>query len=199
MSSSAGYCGVLLAAGRSRRFGADKLMHRLDDGTPVALASLRALQHVLPHTIAVVRPDNHELIDALKQSDVAVVIAHDAAAGMGRSLAAGIAATAQARGWVVALADMPFIQTVSIARILAALQRGATLAAPMHDGQRGHPVGFDARFRDELLALNNDEGARSLLRAHADALTLIECDDAGVLRDIDFPQDLRAAENSSGA
>jgi len=199
MNSPAGYCGVLLAAGRSRRFGADKLMNRLDNGTPVALASLRALQQVLPNTIAVVRPDNHELIDALKQSDVAVVIANDADAGMGRSLAAGIAATAQARGWVVALADMPYMQTASIARVLAALQRGATLAAPIHDGQRGHPVGFDARFRDELLALNNDEGARSLLRAHADALTLIECADAGILRDIDFPQDLRAAENSSGA
>lgn len=190
MTSVPGYCGVLLAAGRSRRFGADKLMHALPDGTPVALASLRALRQVLPRTIVVVRPDNPQLIGALQQLDAEVVIASDADAGMGRSLAAGIAATAGARGWIVALADMPYIQPHSIALVLAALEQGAALAAPMHNGQRGHPVGFDARFLDALLVLDNDEGARSLLRAHADALKLIECGDVGIVRDIDFPHDL---------
>lgn len=166
-------------------------MHPLPDGAPVALASLRALQQALPRTLVVVRPDNLALIVALKESDVEVLIAADADAGMGHSLAAGVAATAEARGWIVALADMPYIETNSIALVLAALQDGAVMAAPSHQGLRGHPVGFDASFRDELMALEGDEGARSLLHRHANSLQLVECTDAGVLRDIDTLNDLR--------
>ncbi|MDO9190622.1 MAG: NTP transferase domain-containing protein, partial [Sulfurimicrobium sp.] len=74
---------------------------------------------------------------------------------------------------------------------LAALQSGAPLAAPFFQGQRGHPVGFDGRFRKDLLALKGDEGARQLLREHQIDLGMIECTDAGVIRDIDQPGDLQ--------
>ncbi len=60
MSGTADYCGILLAAGRSQRFGADKLMHPLASGlsmAPMACISAATLQRVLPKTIAVVRPD----------------------------------------------------------------------------------------------------------------------------------------------
>ncbi|MBI2508985.1 MAG: nucleotidyltransferase family protein, partial [Betaproteobacteria bacterium] len=52
------------------------------------------------------------------------------------------------------------------------------------------PVGFGAKLRDELLALGGDQGARAVLERHRDAVKLIECDDAGVLYDIDRKSDL---------
>ena len=109
---------------------------------------------------------------------------------MGESLAAAVAATADAKGWIVALADMPFIRDDSIAAVIAAMASGAPLAAPCHQGRRGHPVGLDRRFLAQLLELGGDQGARQLLDKHRDQLQLIECDDAGVLRDIDTPADL---------
>ena len=46
---------ILLAAGRSSRFGGNKLLHPLADGTPVALAAARNLVAALPGALAVVK------------------------------------------------------------------------------------------------------------------------------------------------
>jgi len=113
----------------------------------------------------------------------------DSDAGMGHSLAWGVARSMDASGWLVALADMPFLSSDTLKQVCLALDSGASIAAPAYRGQRGHPVGFCRTWRDDLLALTGDQGARSLLRAQSDILTLVPCDDAGVLRDIDVRAD----------
>jgi len=177
--------GILLAAGRSRRFGGDKLLHPLPDGTPMVLASINALRAVLPRMVAVVRVDNAALTAFLATHRIETVVAEQADAGMGASLAAGVAATAEASGWLIALGDMPFIQPQTVAWVASELKRGARLAAPSYRGRRGHPVGFSANYRDPLLKLSGDEGARTLLQRNAAELVLVECDDPGVLMDVD--------------
>ncbi len=177
--------GILLAAGCSRRFGSDKLLHPLPDGTPMVLASVNALRVVLPHTVAVVRPDNEALRALLETHGVRTVVAEHADSGMGASLAAGVAAIAHARGWLVALGDMPYIHPQTIARVAHELGKGASLAAASYQGQRGHPVGFSEKHRANLLMLRGDEGARSLLHQHASELVSVDCGDPGVLVDID--------------
>jgi len=64
------------------------------------------------------------------------------------------------------------------------------VAAPFHQGLRGHPVGFGAACFAELSALSNDDGAKSVVAAHRDLLVRIDVDDAGTLRDVDRPDDL---------
>src|SRR3989442_312708 len=114
----------------------------------------------------------------------------DAGEGMGTSLAAGVRATSDADGWIVALADMPFIRPETIRIVAKALRDGAAIAAPSFRGERGHPVGFARRFLEELSSLRGDDGARQLLNQHPESLTLHEVDDPGVVRDIDKPSDL---------
>ena len=84
---------------------------------------------------------------------------------------------------------MPWIRVETIAAVAAAVGAGATLAAPVHGGVRGHPVGFGAACGPALAALADDFGARSLVAAHAGALLRIDVDDPGVLRDVDTPRD----------
>lgn len=176
--------GILLAAGRSRRFGGDKLLHPVA-GAPMVLASAHALRAVLPRTVAVIRKDSAALAELLAANGIETAIAEDADNGMGASLAAGVAAAAAASGWVVALGDMPFVRPQTVALVADALVRGAGLAAPRYRGRRGHPVGFARSYRDCLLGLDGDRGARRLLRQCAGELVMLDCDDAGVLRDID--------------
>ena len=80
----------------------------------------------------------------------------------------------------------------AIGRIATALQEGALIAAPVHGGERGHPVGFGAQLRDELLALDGDNGARAVLERHRRDVRLIACDSPGVLFDVDRRSDLTA-------
>lgn len=184
---------LLLAAGASRRFGADKLLHPLPDGRPIALAALVSLRAgVGPDTpvYAVLRPAQTELARRLEAEGCRLVIDAAAVAGMGASLAAGVAACADAGGWLVALADMPFIRPDTHAGVMLALIEGAPLAAPFFRHRRGHPVGFAADYRDALLALSADEGARAVLSRHAERLVRLDTDDGGVVRDIDTPADL---------
>lgn len=182
--------GLLLAAGRSRRFGTDKLLATLPDGTPVAVAACRALRAGVGPVFAVLRPGQEALAALLRAEGAATGMCAAADQGMGASLAFGVAATRAAAGWVVALADMPWIAPDSIRRVAAELGRGAELAAPFHAGRRGHPVGFGARFRPDLERLGGDAGARSILAEHADRLCRVDVDDPGILLDIDEPGDL---------
>lgn len=180
--------GILLAAGSSKRFGGNKLAHLLD-GEPIALRAARAFIAALPGAMAVVRPGSL-LKPVLEDIGFRVVACERADEGMGASLAAGVDATRESAGWVVALADMPFIASATHTRIASAVAAGAELVAASYRGERGHPVGIGARFRDALLALEGDAGARNIVRANPQLLRMIECDDPGVLRDIDTPADL---------
>lgn len=184
--------GVLLAAGAGVRFGSGgKLLHPLSDGTPIAIASARNLIAALPRSIAVVRPQQQELQAKLDALGYAVTVCPNAGEGMGVSLAHAIAASGEdIDGWVVALADMPFVRPTTITAVADAIAKGATLAAPFFRGERGHPVGFSSRLRNELLSLAGDEGARSVLKRHIAELRAIECDDPGIVADIDTPADL---------
>jgi molybdenum cofactor cytidylyltransferase len=186
--------GVLLAAGGGERFGGAKLAAPLASGpqmgVAVGVAACRNLRRVLD-VVAVVRPGDEALASMLAGEGARVVVAARAAEGMGASLAAGIAAAGDVHGYVVALADMPWIAPATIRAVAEALIGGASIAAPRHRGRRGHPVGFAAAHRDALVALGGDEGARSILDACAGAVRLVDVDDPGILRDVDVPDDLR--------
>ena len=181
---------ILLAAGAGTRFGGEKLLHPLEDGVAIAAHAARNLLAATPDVIAVVRWGDFPLYDMLEQEGCQVTMFQGAARGMGASLAHGVGQARSADAWVVALADMPRVPAAIIKEIIASLERGTLIAAPVHKGERGHPVGFGAALREELLALDGDLGARVVVERHSDSVRLIECDDPGVLFDVDRKSDI---------
>ena len=184
--------GILLAAGSSARFGSDKLLeplpHAADDcepGTPIGVAACRHLGAAVSATLAVVRPGDGALAAMLRDAGARVVECARAEDGMGASLACGVQATPDADGWLVALADMPWIMPATIRTLASALGAGADIVAPSYNGERGHPVGFARRHYAALSALTGDEGARAIVQANRATLRLEATDDPGVLRDVD--------------
>jgi molybdenum cofactor cytidylyltransferase len=156
----------------------------------VGVAACRSLRAAVDEVIAVVRPGDPPLVAALGGDGARVVVAARADDGMGASLAAGIAAADGTDAYVVALADMPWVAPATIRAVVEALRGGASIAAPRYRGRRGHPVGFAAAHRAELVALTGDQGARAIVEAHASFVTFVDVDDAGVLADVDVPGDL---------
>lgn len=185
--------GILLAGGRGSRFGSDKRLHPLADGTPMAVAAARNLRPACDRLIAVLRPGSANLAGLLAAEGCETVVCAEADAGMGHTLAAGVRASPEALGWVVALSDMPFIAPASHQAVAARLRAGASLAACTFDGRRGHPVGFAATHYAALAALTGDQGGKTILERHRQLLLLCPVDDPGVLRDIDRVEDLHRA------
>lgn len=182
--------GILLAAGSGSRFGGAKLLAPLPDGTPVGVRSARTLAGAVDRALAVVRPEDAGLARLLAAEGLEVRAFPGAAEGMGASLAFGVAAAPEADGWLVALADMPWVR-LETARALADLVRGGALvAAPSRAGRRGHPVGFGSCLISELLGLRGDRGAREVLSRNTDRVTLLDVDDEGILLDVDELHDL---------
>jgi molybdenum cofactor cytidylyltransferase len=187
--------GVLLAAGFGKRYDptgkCSKLLQHVPSGkhagVPIVAAAARNLKPAVGRTLAVVRPrsdpNQHQLQDLLENEGCELVVCEHAADGMGASLACGVRAATDAGGWIVALGDMPAVQTHTIDAVVQALQQGHSTVAPTYQGQRGHPVGFSVRCLDDLLACDGDQGARAVLDKFPPHV--IAARDDGILIDID--------------
>ena len=187
---------MLLAAGAARRFGANKLLATLPDGQTVGLLAAARLATVVERMVVVVRASDDNTARAFQDGGYRVVRCAQAELGMAHSLACGVAASRDSAGWMVALADMPLISGATLSALTACWRREDRIVVPICAGQAGHPVIFPARFGAELLTLEGDRGARLVLDAHRDELFAFATDDSGVLRDIDTPADLVAANQA---
>ncbi len=189
--------GVLLAAGAGSRFGGDKLLALLPDGTPLGVRAARTLRSGVDRGIAVVRPSDEALAGLLEAEGLDVASFPGADEGMGASLAFGVGSAPEADGWIVALADMPFVRPETIEAVAGRIRAGAWIAAPCRRGRRGHPVGFTRALFAELIGLGGDRGARVLLERYASRVEPFESDDEGILLDVDTLRDFQGPANGT--
>ncbi len=182
--------GILLAAGKGQRFGRDKRLEPLASGTPIAIQSLRNLAASVDRVVAVVSNSCDPLLELVANEQCHSLICQEASKGMGETLAYTIREECNADGWLVALADMPYIKPESYQTVTAALRQGALISRPRYKRQPGHPVGFSKEFYSELSKLSGDQGARQFLGAYSEEIQYIESDDPAVVIDIDQPQDI---------
>ena len=169
---------IVLAAGRGDRFAASGgTVHKLQ----ALLAGKRVIDHVL---------------DAVNASGLAyyVVEADPSRPGMGDSIAAGVKATPSATAWLILPADLPLISSSTLCSIAFAPTCAVTV--PVYQGQRGHPVRFGVECATELLNLQGNQGAASIMRTQeaTDSIALFDVDDAGCVLDVDTLGDLARAE-----
>ena len=186
--------GLLLAAGRSTRFGADKLCAKLDGKAVIrwsvaALAPLDVLYVVIP-------PGADAVTQALSRLDVRFVVNLGRDEGMASSIRAGVSALPDEVGAVViALADQPRAAE-SVTRALCERWRAGDVGAvaPMYSDGRGHPVLFGRECFGALLALRGDVGARGVLEGLGARVALVEVTDA-MPADVDTADALRALQS----
>jgi molybdenum cofactor cytidylyltransferase len=191
--------GLLLAAGRGRRFGADKLSAKLA-GKAVIRWSAAALAPAVDSMFVVVPIGAKAVNQALSRLDVCFVenLARDE--GMASSIRAGIAALpSDVEAVVIALADQPYVSS-DVATALCERWRAGDVAAvaPAYRDGRGHPVLFARECFGALLELRGDVGARGVLEALGERAATIRIDAAAPL-DVDTVEDLQALEAEGDA
>lgn len=196
MTAAPRIAGIVLAAGRSSRMGANKLLESVN-GKPMVRAAVEAAVHGnLSPVIVVTGHEPNKVASMLGGLDT--VFAHNPnfAAGLSTSLAAGIAAVPEAwEAACVLLADMPGVTADHVKRLVAAFDPGAHVAicVPVYKGRRGNPVLFAQRFFPAMMSLQGDVGARRIVKENAAAVREVEMPDAGVLADVDTPDALNRA------
>lgn len=187
--------GLLLAAGRSSRFGADKLCAKLK-GKAVIRWSATALLGAVDAAYVVIAPGADAPTQALSRLDVRFVINLARLEGMASSIRAGVAALpAEAEVVIVALADQPLVAP-AVARALVERWRAGDVDAvvPLYEDGRGHPVLFARPCFEALLALRGDVGARSVLDALGARVAELPVA-GGMPVDVDTPESLAALQS----
>ncbi len=175
---------LVLAAGHGRRFAqSGGTTHKLD----AMLGDVTVLDHVLRSVVAARQP-------SLAVRPVARRFTPESD-GMGHSIARGVAATADADGWLILPGDLPLVRAQSLVAVAQSLAAHAVVV-PQCGDQQGHPVGFARICREALLQLQGDTGASAIVRSHRQAGTAhtLQLDDPGIAIDIDTCEDLARAQ-----
>ncbi|MGI9480599.1 MAG: NTP transferase domain-containing protein [Hyphomicrobiaceae bacterium] len=191
---------LVLAAGRSTRMGANNKLIEPVAGKPM-------VRHVVEAALAsdvvgvriVTGNKPAEVQHALDGLDVTYTHNPDFADGLSTSLAAGTASLdGDIDGVIVLLGDMPLVSAALINKLIAAFDpaAGRAICVPVHNGKRGNPILWAARFFGDMANVQGDTGARHLIGENAEWLAEVDADDIAIFRDIDTPEALAALRES---
>jgi molybdenum cofactor cytidylyltransferase len=181
---------VVPAAGRSERFGSMMLLADVG-GEPLLNRTLSSLLEAGVDSLVVVlsQATPFDTVPLIGHANVRTAVNRDPSRGMFSSIQCGLA-VAKGDAVVVLPADMPFVQTTTVSRVIDTCLETGRVVVPVFRQRRGHPVGIPGALRDGLLMMPPDRSLKDALAALGEELLLVDVDDEGVVRDVDTPGDL---------
>ncbi|MGH7814912.1 MAG: nucleotidyltransferase family protein [Candidatus Binataceae bacterium] len=186
---------ILLAAGESRRMGRPKPLIELAGRTFIAAIS-DAILAAVPRLIIVLGADAERIRPAIP-TDPRIVMVENPAYRRGQlsSLKAGLAAiSTDADAALVHLCDHPLVRAETFRAAIELYRRtGGPIVIARYRGRRGHPAIFERSVFPELMAAPEAIGARQVVEADAARIHYADVEDAGVVQDLDRPDDLKRA------
>lgn len=189
---------ILLAAGKASRFGVENKLLVNIKGMPMVVRAAGALSRVTPTLRPMLIVTGHEqervrgALDRMlgETNDMTFVHNSNYASGMASSLHAGLRALPNnVDGVVIALADMPLVESRHVEKLLEAFEGRSSICVPMVGGRRGNPTLWGSSFFKLMYSCEGDIGARALLIKHVEQVRKVAFDDAATLTDIDTPEE----------
>jgi molybdenum cofactor cytidylyltransferase len=192
---------IVLAAGRSVRMG-EKPKLLLPFGSSTVLGCVLDAVAAAPvdRAFVVLGAWREEIEPLVRGYNVSIVYNRDFDLGMLSSVQAGFRAVPPGQGAAfVVPGDHPGLTPGVFARLLEAREEGgAGLIVPQFGDRGGHPLLVDLCFRAEIDRLGPDEGLRGLLGRHPGRVRRVPVEEAGILLDLDTPEDYRRARPRNG-
>jgi CTP:molybdopterin cytidylyltransferase MocA len=187
--AGSGIGGLVLAAGASTRFGAQKQLAELD-GVPLLEHSLRTMRSVpMGRVVVVLGSAADEIASTVNLHGVDPIVCARWEEGQSASLACGLAELADCEAVVVTLGDQPRVSPDAIRRVIAGRNRASAVRAT-YNGNPSHPVLLERDLFEQLRDVTGDKGARNLLLSVT--VRDIPCDDLGGGEDVDTRAELDA-------
>ncbi|MEF8837340.1 MAG: nucleotidyltransferase family protein [Candidatus Bipolaricaulota bacterium] len=184
---------IILAAGKGERFDGVKQLAKIGD-EPL-------LQHVLNSVMKINWRFKPVLVLGYKASRVSSSVDTKGLKavenrywekGMSTSLKLGVTEAPEASaGFIFFLADMPLVNSTIIEKVLEKAAEGASIVAPVFQGERGFPVYLHRKWKSKLLDdVTGDRGARKIIKQNGQDLTPVPTEDQGVIMDVNEKGDL---------
>lgn len=190
---------IYLAAGFSRRFGANKLLTLLEDKPMYLhlLERLKKLQQEKKLQSLTVVTQYEEILDALQKQGIQAVKNEQSILGISSSLKLGLKTVLytwkqntksqeKEHYYMFFVADQPFLKKQTIEEFLTAFLRTKQgIGCVSHEGKHGNPVIFHEKYLQELLELEGDKGGKRVLNRHLEDVFVFEVEEEKELMDID--------------
>ncbi len=186
-----GVCAIVLAAGESRRMGSPKMLLPYNGKTVIEQVIDNVLSSGISNPLIVLGSDHEEILKVIEGYPVSHCYNENYRNGMLSSVRCGLASVTGRSGAVLIIpGDQPMIDSAQIEMVMKAWnESGKGIVMPVYNGQRGHPLIFDMKYRPEVMSLPEREGLRALAARHPADVKEAVTDDPSVLRDIDTHED----------
>ena len=174
---------ILEAAGDSKRFGSNKLLHVMDDGRPMIASILDSVRPLDVYKKIIVT--QYDEVAALA-SDFDTVMNDRPDLGISRSMKLGLLAAGDADAYMFCVCDQPGLTTETLEKLIEAYKKGtAGIVSLAWQGQMRNPKIFSSRYREDLMKLSGDTGGRQIIDAHKKDLLRVEAESEDEVKDID--------------
>jgi len=184
-------CGIILAAGESKRMGCPKQLLPFGNQTLIEVVLEHALQSRLDEVTVVLGSHRESIAEKLARYPVSMVFNSHYRNGMLSSVQCGFEAMAKdATAAIIILGDQPTIPKEVIDSIIDAYHgSGKGIVLPIYQNRRGHPVLIDCKYRNEVADLDPAVGLRALIHEHPEDVEEVAVELPAILKDIDYPED----------
>lgn len=189
-------CAIVLAAGRSKRMGTQKLLLPLGGKSVIARVVDELSASQVKKLLIVVGSDAEGMREALTGKTVQFVRNPAAASDMLESVRCGLRALpTDCEAALVVLGDQPGITRALVDEFIHRLCHDKSeIIVPTCNGHRGHPVLFSSRYFDEVLTHHVNDGLRGFLNAHSNEVVTVAVSDVTAMEDMDTPTDYQRQE-----
>jgi len=186
-----GLAGLVLAAGPSARLGRPKQLVSYRELTLVAHVVNQALDYCGAGLVVVTGAHHEQVIAALNGLSIEEVYNPDWREGMGSSVRTGATQIApDCQAIMLMLCDQPAISRADFSSLVNAwTSRPERIAAAEYAGTCGVPAIFPMSFREDLMSLKGDQGAKRIIN-RAQRVSTVKMPSAEF--DVDTPDDLSA-------
>jgi molybdenum cofactor cytidylyltransferase len=181
---------IVPAAGRSSRFGSQKLLAPIRN-EPLLNWTLASLLDADVRRIFVVSTASADFasVKLIHDPRVSIVTNADPDRGMLSSIQAGLH-EASGDPILVLPADMPYVRSSTVSEIARICLERQCVVVPIHDGRRGHPVAMPGTLRRAILEADPSSTLKIALGSSLESAAELQVDDEGILRDVDRPEDV---------
>jgi len=196
--------GIVPAAGKSTRFGRNKLALSIGGRTVLERVTDALRTGGASPVLVVLSPENAPLADLVSRAEGLPLVLEEPTPDMRATIEAGLAWLADQfpaalRGWLVCPADHPAVHPSVVRALISTFHAGPADAVyvPTYNGQRGHPVLLGWQHAERFRRFQESAGLNVYVRQQI--VVEVPVNWPGILWDLDTAEDLARFQTFPGS